>query len=289
MSPELIFDAQAALGEGALWDSRRQQLLWVDILGMRCWRSDPVTGQHSAYDIGQFVGTVVPRRSGGVMLAVHRGLASYDFDTRQLRFWCDPENNSAIRFNDGKCDPAGRFWVGTMPLQSREPLGHLFCLDPDGRCECKISGVSISNGLAWSQDRRTMYYIDTPTQMVVAYDYDDATGAIARPRPVIRIDPAEGHPDGLTLDANGNLWIALWDGGAVVCHEPRTGRRVAKISVPAQRVTACAFGGPRLDQLYITTARTGLDEAQLARQPHAGGLFCVEAGVGGLPAGEFAG
>lgn len=286
---ELIFEARATLGEGALWDARRQELLWVDIQGMRCWRSDPSAGRHESYEVGQMVGTVVPRRAGGVMLAVHRGLARFDFATRTLTMVADPENNAQLRFNDGKCDPAGRFWAGTMPLGASGPLGSLFCLHADGRCERKLTGVRVSNGLAWSRERRTMYYIDTPTQQVVAFDYDEATGDIQRPRPVIEIDRRDGHPDGMTMDAEGNLWIALWDGGAVVCHDPRNGRRLARIAVPAARTTSCAFGGPRLDQLYITTARAGLTAAQLAGQPLAGGLFCAVPGVVGLPAQEFAG
>jgi sugar lactone lactonase YvrE len=264
-------------------------LLWVDILGQRCWRSDPSAGRHEAVEVGQMVGTIVPRRAGGVMLAVHRGLARFDFETRQLTVVADPENDPRLRFNDGKCDPAGRFWAGTMPLEPTAPLGSLFCLHPDGRCERKLTGVRVSNGLAWSWDRRTMYFIDTPTQQVVAYDYDEASGTIARPRPVVTIDAAEGHPDGMTIDADGHLWIALWDGGAVVCHDPRTGRRLARVAVPAQRTTSCAFGGPRLDQLFITTARAGLTASQLAQQPLAGGLFCAVPGAIGVTAHEFAG
>ena len=286
MIPDLIFDAQAMLGEGAIWHAQERVLYWVDILGQRFWRFDPVTGKQAPFEVGQFVGTIVPRRQGGVLLAVHHGLAAYDLATQQLTMLCDPEGgNPELRFNDGKCDPAGRFWAGTIPLTARGPFASLFCLFPDLHCERKLTGVGNSNGIVWSRDAQTMYYTDTARGTVDAFDYNVATGAIANRRVAITIPPGVGHPDGSTLDADGMLWVAHWGGARVTRWNPRTVQLLATVPVPAQQVTSCAFGGPKLDRLYITTARRGVE----ATDPLAGGLFCVDVGVKGLEALEFAG
>ncbi|MEI8314093.1 MAG: SMP-30/gluconolactonase/LRE family protein [Verrucomicrobiota bacterium] len=286
MIVDLIFDAKAALGEGAIWDARRKALYWVDILGQRFWRLDSATGKQEAFEVGQFVGTIVPRRQGGVLLALHHGLAAYDFDTRKLTMLCDPEDGKPeLRFNDGKCDPAGRFWAGTMPVEKRAPIGSLFCLFPDLHCDRMLTGVACSNGIVWSLDRRTMYYIDTPRVAVDAFDYNLETGAISNRRIAITIPPGIGRPDGSTLDADGMLWVAHWGGGRVTRWNPQTGKLLATVNVPAQQVTSCAFGGPKLDRLFITTARRGVETTD----PLAGGLFCVDVGVKGLEAFEFAG
>ena len=286
MTADLILDAKATLGEGAIWHSQKQVLFWVDILGKRFWRFDPATGQQEPFEIGQFVGTIVPRRTGGVLLALHRGLASYNLDAKQLTMLCDPESGKPeLRFNDGKCDPAGRFWAGTMPTEGRGPAGSLFCLFTDLRCERKLSDVWCSNGIVWSLDRRTMYYIDTHFGTVDAFDYELETGAISNRRVAITIPPDTGHPDGSTMDAEGMIWVAHWGGARVTRWDPRTGKLLATVTVPAQQVSSCAFGGPKLDRLYITTARRGLE----ATDPLAGGLFCADVGVKGLEAFEFAG
>ena len=287
MTPDLIFDAHAALGEGAIWDARRQVLYWVDILGQRFWRFDPATGKQEAFEVGQYVGTLVPRRQGGVMLAVEHGFVAYDLGTKKLTPWCDPDagHEPALRFNDGKCDPAGRFWAGTMPLEERGQFGSLFCLFPDGRCERKLTEISCSNGIVWSRDAQTMYYIDTPCGTVDAFDYVVATGAISNRRVAVAFPPGVGHPDGSTLDADGMLWVAHWGGSRVTRWNPQTGQLLATVNVPAKQVTSCAFGGPKLDRLFITTARHGVE----ATDPLAGGLFCVDVGVKGLEAFEFAG
>lgn len=282
--PTLVFDAKAQLGEGALWDSRTQRLLWVDILGQRFWRHDPVTGQNESFETGQLTGTIVLRRNGGVLLALHRGIGTYDLTTRKLTMLCDPENKPEVRFNDGKCDPAGRFWAGTMPVEGTAPVGSLFCLYPDGRVERTVTGIGCSNGIVWSLDATTMYYIDTALQRVDAFDFDNATGRISNRRVAFSIPKELGYPDGSTLDAEGMLWIAHWGGACVTRWDPRTGKHLATIQLPVSQVTSVAFGGPRLDQLYITTARVGRDT-----EPQAGGLFCVETGIQGIPACEFNG
>lgn len=289
-SAELLLDARAVLGEGAIWSASRQVLYWVDILGETVHVFDPLTGRDQSWPVGQSVGTVVPRVRGGVLLAVRDGFAEMDDQTGRVRLLVRPaEHRDGLRFNDGKCDPAGRFWAGTMALSGGGPVGRLYRFDPDWQVTPVLDGITCSNGIAWTPDQRTMLYIDTPTMRVDAFDYDAATGTIARRRPVIAIPEGMGFPDGSTIDAAGMLWIAHWDGARVTRWNPRTGEQIGQVTVPAPRVTSCAFGGPRLDQLYITTARTGLDAQQLRQAPLSGGLFVATPGVGGLPASEFAG
>lgn len=287
---EMILDAGATLGEGAVWDARAGCLYWVDVELGRLHVFNPSDRIDRAFELGQMVGTVVPRARGGVMLALQHGFAAFDFETGDLCPWADPEKHlPRNRFNDGKCDPAGRFWAGTISLDREPGAASLYCLEPDGRVHTVLRGVTNSNGIAWSLAKDTMYYIDTPTRQVTAFDYDVASAQIGNPRVVIAVPPDLGKPDGMTIDAEGMLWIALWDGGCVGRWDPRTGRLLATLAVPARRVTSCAFGGPHLEDLYITTARTGLTEPDLALQPHAGGLFCARPGVRGVPAFEFAG
>lgn len=285
-SVELVLDAKAQLGEGAIWHSQKQVLYWVDIDGGFVHIYDPVTNRDRSVSTGQPVGTVVPRASGGVMVALRDGFAALNLETGALTPITDPESHLPDnRFNDGKCDPAGRFWAGTMGKAG----GSVYRLDPDLTVRKMFGGVRTSNGIAWSLGQKTMYYIDTPTQEVAAFDYDYATGEIGNRRVAVKVPVENGHPDGSTLDAEGHLWVAHWDGWNVTCYDPARGVGLRTIKLPASRITSCAFGGPDLSTLYITSARVGLDEAALAAQPLAGGLFKVDAGVRGIPAPEFLG
>jgi sugar lactone lactonase YvrE len=290
MPVDLILDTKAVLGEGAIWDARAQRLYWVDIRPGHLHVFNPADGNDGVFEVGQMVGTVVPRARGGVMLALEHGFAAFDLTTGRLTPWHDPEEHlPRNRFNDGKCDPAGRFWAGTISLDREPGVASLYCLEPDGQVRRVLQGVTNSNGIAWSLDGATLYYIDTPTQQVTAFDYELASGRIENPRTAISVAPDLGKPDGMTIDAEGMLWIAHWDGGCVGRWDPGTGRLLQTLAVPARRVTSCAFGGPSLEDLYITTARVGLTEAELALTPHAGGLFRARPGVRGVPAFEFAG
>lgn len=292
----LLLDAQATLGEGPIWDTRENILWWIDINEHRLHRYDPLGGKqgggtNDTYDIGQRVGTVVPRASGGLMLAVEHGFASYDPATRSLTMLADPEAHlPGNRFNDGKCDPAGRFWAGTLQSVEQDmTAGTLYCLNPDGSVEPRVPGVGISNGIVWTADKKTMYFIDSPTRRVDAFDYDNATGQIANRRPAIELPAGIGFPDGMTIDAEDRLWVALWAGWGVARFDPTSGQLLEKIDVPAAQVTACALGGPDLRDMYITTARRDLTERDLEKQPHAGGLFHARVAVPGVAANAFAG
>ena len=197
------------------------------------------------------------------------------------------DHNSENRFNDGKCDPAGRFWAGTMETPTRK--GALFRLDPDLLVHQILDGIACSNGLAWSLDRKTMYYIDTMTRRIDAFDYELMTGAISNRRAAVTVSEEHGLPDGMTMDVDGKLWVAHWDGWCVCRWDPTTGQLLQKIRFPVARPTSCAFGGAALDTLYVTSATTGLDTTALIKQPEAGGLFIFNPGVRGLPAISFEG
>jgi sugar lactone lactonase YvrE len=284
---ELVLDAQAVLGEGPIWDAPNARLYWVDIMKREVHVHDPASGSDRTITLDQQVGTVVRRRSSGLMLAVERGFAHLDLDTETLTPICDPEEHApGLRFNDGKCDPAGRFWAGTM---GPEGTANLYCLFPDLTVKKMLDGVTTSNGICWSLDAKTMYYIDTPTGAVAAFDYDAETGEIGNRRVAVSVPEDMGHPDGMSIDAEGKLWVAHWDGWSVNRWDPETGERLATIAVPAAHVSSCAFGGPNLDDLYITTAALGLDCEAVRDQPHAGGLFVARPGVRGVEAFEFAG
>lgn len=284
---EPISSTRAILGEGPIW--HQGKLHWVDIVGKRVYTYDPAKGEERFVELNQMVGTVVPRAKGGLAVAVERGFALLS-DDGSYRMIAEVEaDDPRTRFNDGKCDPAGRFWAGTMAMTEKAPIGSLYSLEVDGTVKKRYSSVTTSNGLCWSLDAKTMYYIDSPTREVAAFDYDVATGEITNKRTLIRFAPEEGSPDGMTIDAEGNLWIALWDGWCVVCHDGKTGERLRKIDVPVQRVTACAFGGPELRDFYITTARTGVPEEELAKQPLAGAVLVTDVGARGVPAFAYGG
>ncbi|HEX6356158.1 SMP-30/gluconolactonase/LRE family protein [Actinophytocola sp.] len=282
MIAQVVLAAQAQLGEGPVWDARSSTLRWVDIERGEVHRFDPASGTDTFFEVGEAVGTVAVRAAGGLVLATRTGLCTCldDGGRRTLLHEVDTDPPGG-RFNDGKADPWGRFWAGTMGEDGVDGAGALYRLDPDHTLHQVVTGVSISNGLGWSPDGTTMYYADTETGGVDAFDHDPSSGTLTRRRRLIDID--RGWPDGLTVDAEGCLWVALWDGWGVRRHTP-DGTLLTTVDVPAQRVTSCAFGG---STLYITTARTGLHD--FADQPNAGSLFACQPGVAGLPAGEWAG
>jgi len=280
-------DAKATLGEGPCWDAAGQRLHWVDIERDTLHTYDPRSRENRSINVGQPIGAAVMRRSGGFLLALRDGFFELDPATGGLPHLVRPVTQlSGTRFNDGKCDPAGRFWAGTTGKNDRCSL---YCLDADLTVHLRVEGVSISNGLAWSADERVMYYVDTRTRDVSAFDYDKATGEIGGRRVVIRIPDGMGWPDGMCIDEAGMLWIALWDGAMVGRWNPGNGELLNAIRLPVSRPTSCAFGGENGDELFITSARTGLTEGALANQPLAGGIFKCRPGVRGGPTWEFLG
>lgn len=271
-----------------MWDHRAQVLYWVDIEGERIHVFDPATSSDRAVDVGEMVGCVALRRSGGVVAALKRGFAGVDLDTGAVSLLATPEAHlPGHRFNDGRCDPRGRFWAGTMAIDGSPGAGSLLRLDPDGTVHRILEGTTISNGLAWSADGATLYYIDTGGQAIQAFDFDLETGGVSRGRAVVDVPAELGRPDGMAIDVEGMLWVALWDGGLVTRWDPTSGALLDRVTVPVSRPTSCAFGGPSLEDLYITSARSGLGAGTLEAQPLAGGLFRARVGVRGVPEFEF--
>jgi sugar lactone lactonase YvrE len=281
---ELAVDAHAELGEGPLWDARTGELLWVDIMAGVVHRFHPASGADRAFAVGQPVGAVTPRASGGYAFALRDGFAVGDAEGVAVIAAIEG-GRPDIRMNDGACDSRGRFWAGTMHVAYEPGAGALFRLDADGAVETMVDRVTISNGVAWSPDDTTMYYVDTTTRGIDAFDFDAETGAIARRRRLAAIERGSGDPDGLIVDAEGFIWVALWDGWSVRRYAP-DGTHVGTIDVPAARVTKPAFGGHDLDDLYITTAAADSPDAS---QPHAGGVFRARPGARGLAPHAFAG
>ena len=284
MKSELLFDVKATLGEGPIWDARTQTLYWVDIRNKRIYSGSDILVQ-----LDDFVGCIAPRKSGGLILTNRSRFASLDLDSLQLtRLSALNDEPHTNRFNDGKCDPCGRFLAGTMDMGEKEPTGSLYSFD--GKSVTKlVSNVIISNGMTWSPDYKTFYYIDTPTREVKAFDYDLETGEVANPRCVISVPPSLGWPDGMTSDMQGNLWIAMWGAAQVTKWNPATGRLLEQIPVPAMNVSSVTFGGRDCNELYITSACLGLDETLLSEYPLTGGVFRLQTQVEGMSTFEFAG
>ena len=268
------------LGEGPVWDARDQSLYWVDIPESRVHQI-AADGSLSSWDTGQPVGTVVPRAGGGLAVAVRDGFMALDPVSGTLTTLAEVERDQpGNRMNDGACDRAGRFYAGTMALDETPEAGALYRLDPDLGVTRLLTGVGISNGIGWSPDERLMYYIDSQVHRVDVFDYDPATGEIDGRRPFAAVGEGGVVPDGLTVDADGAVWVAVWGGYAVLHHDPG-GNVIEAVNLPAARVSSCVFGGPDLDRLYITTA-AGPGES-------AGALFVCEPGVTGQPSHPFRG
>lgn len=284
-----VLDARAELGEGPIWDPEGQQVIWVDILKGLVHLFDPAASSDRTIAVGQPVGAVALRRSGGLVLAMRDGFGLLNLATGRADLIAAVEaDRPANRMNDGKCDPAGRFFAGTMALDEKAGAGTLYRLDRDRSVRPVLRGVTISNGLDWSPDNRLMYYVDSPTQRVDVFDYDVATGSFTTRRPFVQIDPSVGAPDGLSVDAEGGVWVVLWGGGAVHRYAP-DGRLDRRITVPASNPTGCTFGGPDLMDLYITSSTMGLSRDRVSSEPHAGGLFRCRPGVAGRRSHQFAG
>jgi sugar lactone lactonase YvrE len=286
---QLAIDAKASLGEGSIWDSRSGELLWLDIERSKLYIYNPALNKLVSKDLGQMPGTVVPAVNGSIILALKSGIFTFsrkDSVLRKMR--PSPETDRPLnRFNDGKCDPEGRLWVGTMSVSQEPYKGRLYMFDLDGSFHVKIDSTSISNGIVWSSNHKKMYYIDTPCSCIKEYSFDELTGKIDSARLAIKIPTELGYPDGMTIDSRDKLWIAHWGGFGVYCWDPKSGELLDSIKVPAKNVTSCAFGGDKLDVLYITTARKGNSEEELIKYPLSGGLFKIKPGVYGVEAFYF--
>lgn len=286
---EVAVNHSCFLGEGPIWDPKTNALYWVDILHGDIHEFNPLTGSHKTTNVHQMIGAIAICTDGNLLAALQTGLSIINRDIGTVSSFVHPESHlPGNRFNDGKCDPAGRFWIGTMAIDEKPNAGSLYMLDAIHQISKKIEGITISNGMAWSADHKTFYYIDTPTSAIAAYDFNLSNGQISNKRIAFTIEEKEGYPDGMTIDNDGMLWIAHWNGWQVSQWNPLTGEKLFSLTMPVANVTSCTFGGENLQDLYITTAKKGLSEDELNQQPLAGNLFVWKgAGYKGTPAFEY--
>jgi sugar lactone lactonase YvrE len=284
-----VQDIKASLGECPVWSVAEQALYWVDINAPALNRFDPATGRNTAMPMPESIGCFALRARGGFVVALRSGFWTARPDGTLERKIADaPYDPAHHRFNDGRCDPQGRFWAGSMNEKRDANSAALVRLGPDGRVTPVLGDMMISNGLAWSPDGRTMYHTDTPTLTINAYDFDPVPGTPSNGRVLTRFRNETDRPDGGAVDSEGCYWTALYRGGRVLRLSP-AGAVLAEFPVPAMCPTMCAFGGPDLRTLYVTTARQTRPDDELARLPHSGGIFAMAVEVPGLPEPAFAG
>lgn len=285
---DLLLDAGALLGESPFWHAAEARLYWVDIEGRKIHRTDPATGTDEVMLLAEQVGCVAPRAQGGLIAALENGCALIDEWGAAPRPFGPAvlADKPEQRFNDGRVDPTGRLWVGSLTNDKTNPAAALYRLDPDGSLTELLGGITTSNGAAFSPDGRTFYHADTPTHAIRAYDVDPATGTLGEGRIFHQFEPGGGRPDGAAVDAEGCYWSALWDGWRVVRFSP-AGELIQTVDLPVQRPTMIAFGGADLQTAFVTSAGKNLTDEERKAQPHAGGVFSFRVDTPGLIQPEF--
>ncbi len=284
MEANCVFEASNSLGEGPLWHQEEEALYWVDILGHLIQRWRPETKEYKAFDMGVPAAILGRRATGGFLVAAGDQLATWPGKGHSLEQVTRIQiNNEVSRFNDGAVDRQGRFWAGTM---GGGAINSLYCYEDGGPTRIKEGGIGISNGIGWSPDQQRMYFTDSEKGCIYLYDFDASSAMIENRRVFVRVPAADGVPDGLTVDEEGCVWSANWDGWRVTRYDPQ-GVVMETVRLPVQRPTSCTFGGKNLNELYITSANVGLSADQLKEQPLAGGLFCLQANVRGLAENMF--
>lgn len=278
MEIEAVHPQKSELGEGPIWDSHNNAICWVDILNGKIHELSLSNASYQDYTIGHMVGCVALCDDGNFIFASTEGIGFLDRKTEEITYLDNPEEHlPKNRFNDGKCDPMGRLWVGSMSLSEAPGAGSVYMFEK-GQSKKRIDKTTISNGLAWNSDHDTFYFIDTPTKTVASYDFDKITGTISEKKIVIEIPEPEkeGFPDGMTIDAEGMLWIAHWGGWQVTRWNPKNGELLQRIKMPVAKITSCTFGGKDLKDLYVTSAKVDVTDEELKDQPLAGSLFVVK-------------
>ena len=281
---ELEYEIPAKLGEGAFWDHQQEILYWVDIEEKTLNIYSPETKKNKVIPMPAPIGTVVPsEEENEVIVALNDGVYVVNVVTEKIiRLAPVEDTNLGTRLNDGKCDPNGNLWEGSMDYSQTNPGGSLYKVSANGETHKMLGNITISNGIVWSKDGKTMYYIDTPTAHIRAFDFDKKTNTISNERIVVTVPKEEGFPDGMAIDENNTLWVGLWNGNSVANYDPKTGKLISKIKVPAHNVTSCAFGGKDLDILYITTASLDMTDEEKQQYPSAGSLFKIKLNTKGV-------
>ncbi len=279
-----VLQVPALIGECPRWHPEENLLYWVDIMEPSVNRFDPATGRNTKWKMPERIGCFGFRRDGGLIAGMQSGIFMVDLepDLKLSKVFDFEPNNPDTRFNDGRIDPGGRFWAGTVIESMDKRVGSLFRFDPNGNCTRMVDGLICSNGLAFSPDGKTMYHSDSRQDYVWAWDFDQQSGDISKQRVFLQIDIQEGRPDGAAVDSQGYYWICHVGGWHIARYSP-DGKIDRVIGLPAQRPTMCAFGGADLKTLYVTTARNPLSATALAKQPLAGSLFAMRVEVAGLP------
>ena len=286
LKAELFYKSDLILGEGAIWHPQRKEFLFVDIEGKKLGSIDPVKRFCEEMLLDKRIGTVVPATNGNLIVALQGSIEELNCKTGRCRKLTDLERDKEQnRCNDGKCDASGRFWIGTMNMDSKPHEGSLYCYRKT--LQKKMECVGISNGICWSVNNDRMYFIDSAEYNIRAYDFDMASGSISNEKIIVEIKEPGCMADGMTIDDQGNLWVAIWGGGCIHQYDPRTGALMGRVMVDAPNVSSCAFGGEDYRQLFITTARIGLSEQELKQYPLSGSLFMADTGYCGLPPNYF--
>jgi sugar lactone lactonase YvrE len=297
MKIEIALDAHALIGEGPLWDTERGVLWWIDIFRGEVHAFDPVTGQDRVIDVGTQIGAVGIRACGGLVAAMPEGLVALDLESGAVTLVATVDHDPAtMRLNDGRCDSRGRFWAGSIAHNPVDPAAvevvpgaaKLYRFDPDGSVAEILDGVTVSNGMGWSPDDGTFYYVDTMTHALDAFDFQADSGTISNRRTLVKLSPTEGHPDGMCVDEDGCIWLAISGASQIRRYTPAGGLD-RTLHLPLSRVTSCGFGGPHLDELYITTHSALMSHLDWAAESKSGALLRCSPGVRGLPTHAFAG
>jgi sugar lactone lactonase YvrE len=283
---EVVLHIPTILGEGPLWSQQEEVLYWLDIFRPSINRFNPRTAANEITQLSEPIYALGLGKKGSFIASLESGFAILSTQGTTKQLLSNPIAGQRVNFNDGKVDDKGRFWSGTMARDWKSPIGVLYQVDNDGHSHEMEKGIVLSNGIAWSPDRKIMYFTDFGKRCIFAYEFELESGQIAARRPIIRFHENEGSPDGITVDAEGGIWVAHWDGWCVTRHSP-DGAVIGKIGVPVPRPTSVMFGGRDLDTLYITSARMHLSDAELSAAPLSGALFAVKPGVRGLPEPQF--
>lgn len=283
-----LFPSQCILGESPFWHDKRKSFFWVDIEKGKLFEYHLATGQTGIKSFPHRLTLVLEGRKNHLILALDRKIASFDLETEELNWLAEVEPDLPLnRFNDGKCDAYGRLWIGTLSTEFTTGSASLYRIAKNLKPELQLDQLTISNGLAWTEDNRTMYFIDTPSREIKAYDYDLDTGNIIFKKVAVTIPEELGLPDGLSIDKEGMLWVAHYGGSGVYRWDPDTGELLEKIEVPAPHVTSCCFGGENLDTLLVTTAQENLSDNQLKNFPLSGNVFLVKTETKGFTPHPF--